>query len=223
MKQIERFLFIGLFAALMVSCTHNEPVFSGDLIFVEGMSASIRPECCQDTLGIRAECRPSMDQAIMGSTGAMVHVGIIEGCNDSLFVIDAAPKTGVSRRELNEFLEAQRDEEGRMPNIKIMQLKDQRGVMDFVAKAKMLVGAEYDFTFLPDNGKYYCSELVYECYQRNGKPIFEAAPMNFRNADGEFDAFWVELFERQGMEIPQGVLGTNPNDLYHSSLLVPVY
>ena len=159
----------------------------------------------------------------MGSTGAMVHVGIIEGCNDSLFVIDAAPKTGVSRRELNEFLEAQRDEEGRMPNIKIMQLKDQRCAMDFVAKAKMLVGAEYDFTFLPDNGKYYCSELVYECYQRNGKPIFEAAPMNFRNADGEFDAYWVELFERQGMEIPQGVLGTNPNDLYHSSLLVPVY
>ena len=207
----------------MVSCTHNEPVFSGDLIFVEGISTSIRPECCQDTLGIRAECRPSMDQAIMGSTGAMVHVGIIEGCNDSLFVIDAAPKTGVSRRELIEFLEAQRDEEGRMPNIKIMQLKDQRGAMDFVAKAKMLVGAEYDFTFLPDNGKYYCSELVYECYQRNGKPIFEAAPMNFRNADGEFDAYWVELFERQGMEIPQGVLGTNPNDLYHSSLLVPVY
>lgn len=207
----------------MVSCTHNEPVFSGDLIFVEGISTSIRPECCQDTLGIRAECRPSMDQAIMGSTGAMVHVGIIEGCNDSLFVIDAAPKTGVSRRELNEFLEAQRDEEGRMPNIKIMQLKDQRGAMDFVAKAKMLVGAEYDFTFLPDNGKYYCSELVYECYQRNGKPIFEATPMNFRNADGEFDAYWVELFVRQGMEIPQGVLGTNPNDLYHSSLLVPVY
>lgn len=207
----------------MVSCTHNEPVFSGDLIFVEGISTSIRSECCQDTLGIRAECRPSMDQAIMGSTGAMVHVGIIEGSNDSLFVIDAAPKTGVSRRELNEFLEAQRDEEGRMPNIKIMQLKDQRGALDFVAKAKMLVGAEYDFTFLPDNGKYYCSELVYECYQRNGKPIFEAAPMNFRNADGEFDAYWVELFERQGMEIPQGVLGTNPNDLYHSSLLVPVY
>jgi len=207
----------------MVSCTHNQPVFSGDLIFVEGISTSIRPECCQDTLGIRAECRPSMDQAIMGSTGAMVHVGIIEGRNDSLFVIDAAPKTGVSRRELNEFLEAQRDEEGRMPNIKIMQLKDQRGAMDFVAKAKMLVGAEYDFTFLPDNGKYYCSELVYECYQRNGKPIFEAAPMNFRNADGEFDSYWVELFERQGMEIPQGVLGTNPNDLYHSSLLVPVY
>jgi hypothetical protein len=164
-----------------------------------------------------------MDQAIMGSTGAMVHVGIIEGCNDSLFVIDAAPKTGVSRRPLNEFLEAQCDEEGRMPNIKIMQLKDQRGVMEFVAKAKELVGAEYDFTFLPDNGKYYCSELVYECYQRDGKPIFEAAPMNFRNADGEFDAYWVELFERQGMEIPQGVLGTNPNDLCHSPLLIPIY
>jgi len=209
---LEKFLFLGLFVPLMASCTHDGPMFSGDLIFVEGMSA-----------GIQVDCRPNMDQAIMGSTGAMVHVGIIEGCNDSLFVIDAAPKTGVSRRPLNEFLEAQCDEEGRMPNIKIMQLKDQRGVMEFVAKAKELVGAEYDFTFLPDNGKYYCSELVYECYQRDGKPIFEAAPMNFRNADGEFDAYWVELFERQGMKIPQGVLGTNPNDLCHSPLLIPIY
>lgn len=208
----EKFLFLGLFVPLMASCTHDGPMFSGDLIFVEGMSA-----------GIQVDCRPNMDQAIMGSTGAMVHVGIIEGCNDSLFVIDAAPKTGVSRRPLNEFLEAQCDEEGRMPNIRIMQLKDQRGVMEFVAKAKELVGAEYDFTFLPDNGKYYCSELVYECYQRDGKPIFEVAPMNFRNADGEFDAYWVELFERQGMEIPQGVLGTNPNDLCHSPLLIPIY
>lgn len=200
----------GLLILFMVSCVHDEPMFSGDLIFVEGSA------------GIRTESQSSMDQAIMGSTGAMVHVGIIEVCNDSLFVIDAAPKTGVSRRELKEFLEAQRDEEGLMPNIKIMQLKDQRGIMEFVAKAKNLVGADYDFTFLPDNGKYYCSELVYECYQRHGKPVFEAVPMNFRNADGDFDPYWVELFERQGMEIPQGVLGTNPNDLYHSPLLVPI-
>lgn len=179
-------------------------MFSGDLIFVEGASAG------------------AMDQAIMGSTGAMVHVGIIEGCNDSLFVIDAAPRTGVSRRPLEVFLEAQKDENGNLPNIRIMQLKDNRDALKFVAKAKSLVGAEYDFTFLPDNGKFYCSELIYDCYQRKGQPIFEAVPMNFRNAEGEFDPYWVELFEAQGMEIPQGVLGTNPDDLFHSPLLVPI-
>ena len=191
--------------ALLFSCkSAHEPMFSGDLIFVEGTSAG------------------AMDQAIMGSTGAMVHVGIIEGCNDSLFVIDAAPRTGVSRRPLEVFLEAQKDENGNLPNIRIMQLKDKRDALKFVAKAKSLCGAEYDFSFLPDNGKYYCSELIFECYQRNGKPIFETVPMNFRNAEGEFDSYWVELFESQGMEIPQGVLGTNPDNLFHSPLLVPI-
>jgi hypothetical protein len=58
---LEKFLFLGLFVPLMASCTHDGPMFSGDLIFVEGMSA-----------GIQVECRPNMDQAIMGSTGAMV-------------------------------------------------------------------------------------------------------------------------------------------------------
>ena len=66
----------GLLILFMVSCVHDEPMFSGDLIFVEGSA------------GIRPESQSSMDQAIMGSTGAMVHVGIIEVCNDSLFVID---------------------------------------------------------------------------------------------------------------------------------------
>ena len=179
-------------------------MFSGDLIFVEGTSDG------------------AMEQAIMESTGTMVHVGIIEVHNDNLFVIDASPKTGVSRRHLNDFLEAQKDDHGRMPHIIIMQLKDQRDAMEFVAKAKSLIGAGYDFAFLPNNGKYYCSELVYECYQRHGKPIFDAVPMNFCNADGEFAPYWVELFEQQGMEIPQGVLGTNPDDLFHSPLIVPV-
>ena len=201
---MKKTVIVVFWALLLVACSRQEPTFSGDLIFVEGAASG------------------AMDQAIMSSTGAMVHVGIIEGCNDSLFVIDAAPKTGVSRRPLNVFLEAQKDENGHLPNISIMQLKDNRDALKFVAKAKSLCGAEYDFTFLPDNDKYYCSELVYECYQRNGKPIFEAVTMNFRNAEGVFDPYWVELFEAQGVEIPQGMPGTNPDDLFHSPLLVPV-
>ena len=194
-------MFLFLLAFFFVSCSQKAPMLTGDLIFVEGMSEG------------------TMDQAIMNSTGAMVHVGIVEVCDDSVFVIDAAPKTGVSRRPWAEFLEAQKDDQGRMPNMKLMRLKDNRDVADFVVKAKSLCGAEYDFTFLPDNGKYYCSELVYECYQRNGQPIFKSAPMNFRNAAGEFDPYWIELFEQQGMAIPQGVPGTNPEGMRREEVL----
>ena len=41
---LEKFLFLGLFVPLMASCTSEGPMFSGDLIFVEGLPASIRPE-----------------------------------------------------------------------------------------------------------------------------------------------------------------------------------
>ena len=200
--QANRLLLLLLTFALVACREQQQPWQTGDLVFVEGTSAG------------------AMDQAIVGSTGAMVHVGIVEVANDSVFVIDAAPKTGVSRRPWEAFMEAQKDENGNLPNISIMRLKDNHDALDFVDKAKSRIGADYDFAFLPDNGKYYCSELVYECYQRDGKPLFEAAPMNFRNAEGAFDPYWVELFEAQGMEIPQGVSGTNPDDLFHSPLLV---
>ncbi len=184
------------------SC-HRKPVQfqTGDLLFVEGSVSG------------------AMEQAIMGSTGAMVHVGIVEVCHNGVFVIDADPNTGVSRRVLEDFLEAQKDKKGILPAIHPMRLAYNANLDSIVAKAKTLCGAEYDFTFLPDNGKYYCSELVYECFVVDGRSLFEAVPMNFRNAEGGFDDYWKELFDNQGLEIPQGVMGTNPDAMFRSHIL----
>ena len=74
-----------------------------------------------------------------------------------------------------------------------------------------LVGLPYDVHFLPENGAYYCTELVYDSYlQEDGTPIFHAAPMNFRNTAGEMPRYWEQLFARIGQSVPQGVPGTNP-------------
>ncbi|MCH5325636.1 MAG: hypothetical protein J1E29_00345, partial [Duncaniella sp.] len=74
--------------------------------------------------------------------------------------------------------------------------------------------------FLPDNDKMYCSELVYESYlTESGAHIFEAAPMNFRAADGSMPQFWLELYAELGVPVPEGIPGTNPNDLSKSPLL----
>ncbi len=201
MKKPLLFFFV---LSLVVSCSRQSYYQTGDLLFVEGTASS------------------AMDQAIMGSTGAMVHVGIVEVVGDSVFVIDAAPQTGVSRRPLDAFLEAQKDYEGRLPALHLMRLKNNREAASFVAQAKSLCGAEYDFSFMPDNKKYYCSELVHVCYQRKGEPLFEAVPMNFKNEEGGYDEFWVRLFVKQGMVIPQGVLGTNPDAMFQSNLLMHV-
>ena len=193
---------LALIVLMLVSCQERSTGWrTGDLIFVSG-----------DVSG-------TMDQAIMESTGAMVHVGIIEVVGDSIFVIDATPKTGVSRRSWDEFQKAQRNSQGALPAMKLMRLKGQYDVKTSVENANKQCGAPYDFCFLPDNGRYYCSELVYECYVDQGKPLFEAVPMNFRNADGIYDPYWIKLFEEQGMNIPQDSFGTNPDAMYHSHLL----
>ena len=46
--------------------------------------------------------------------------------------------------------------------------------------------------------------------------------MNFLDPDGQMPAFWVQSFERQGMPVPQGVPGTNPQDMSSSPLLETV-
>ena len=201
MKQL-LYLCTAFCLLMAASCQdQTQPYRSGDLIFVEGSPSG------------------AMDQAIMHSTGTMVHVGIVEVRGDSVFVIDATPKTGVSRRDLATFFEQQKDENGHLPNMKLMRLRAPYDVEAFVAKAKSHCGKPYDLSFLPDNDRYYCSELIYDCYQVEGKPLFEAEPMNFRNSQGEFDPYWVELFEAQGMAIPQDALGTNPEAMSHATCL----
>ena len=46
--------------------------------------------------------------------------------------------------------------------------------------------------------------------------------MNFRAADGTMPAFWTELFEKLGEPIPEGVPGTNPNDMAREGVLTEV-
>ena len=101
-----------------------------------------------------------------------------------------------------------------MPAVVAMRLRDTTGTAQALEQARERLGLPYDYSFRPDNGKLYCSELVWECYRRpDGSPRFPAQPMNFRAPDGSMPAFWTELFERLGEQIPEGVPGTNPNDM----------
>ena len=108
----------------------------------------------------------------------------------------------------------------------LMRLKN-RSKLDInaiIARAKGYLGQPYDYNFLPDNGKMYCTELVWEAFlDENGKRIFEAKPMNFYAADGSLPAYFKELFEEKlKVAVPQGVLGTNPNDMSKSKALFRV-
>lgn len=151
------------------------------------------------------------------------HVGIIEKTDkDSVVVIEASPRLGVHITPLKEFVDETVTINGK-PGLVVKRLCGDYPFQKIIERAKTFIGQEYDWWFLPDNGKMYCSELIYESYLDNeGKHIFQTVPMNFRANDGSMPDFWIELFEKIGEEIPEGKLGTNPNDLFNSNNLIEI-
>ncbi len=211
-------LYIGIL--LSTACTDRQDgpaLQTGDLLFQCGTGA--------------------MTEAITDATGRserlnFTHVGIVlhtptndthprQRCaTDS--VLEATTEGGVRIVPLEKFLarSARIDDQ---PAVVAMRMHDTTGVAASVERARKALGASYDYSFRPDNGRYYCSELVYETYLRpDGTYCFTACPMNFRAPDGTMPRYWQELFERLGEPIPEGVPGTNPNDLSQEESLYEI-
>jgi len=170
----------------------------------------------------------TMSEAIAAATGdesalAFTHVGIAICCDGADSVLEATSDGGVRMASLNEFLSKSARVKGE-PAVAVKRLKDTTGIAAAVTRARCCMGQPYDCSYLPDNGKMYCSELVWESYRTpSGERIFPARPMNFRAADGSMPQFWVEWFERLDEEIPEGVPGTNPAEMSRDTALVEVF
>ena len=199
-------LFLG-------GCGTSSKIKTGDLLFV-GMSADYS-----------ADNKEDMTDAIVASIGSKdtvnyFHVAILElDSAGNVWVIDATARRGVDRHPLDTLKSDFRMENGEDPIYTLMRLRGSHPVKKYVANAKTYLGQFYDLYFLPENNMLYCSELVNVSYVRNGKPLFCAAPMNFKNDKGEYPKYWQDLFARLGQPVPQGVLGTNPQDLSRSRRL----
>lgn len=203
---------------LLTGCRRNgRDIQSGDLLFV-GLPLDYTVE--GDTA--------SMSDAIVAATGDesqinYIHVAILEKSGDTTFVIDATLKRGVARYPLDTMKEDFRLKSGDYPVFTVKRLKQNKQRDQWIANAKHFIGRGYDLSFLPDNDEQYCSELVWNSYLgEDGEKIFRSSPMNFRSADGSFPPYWMWLFSRIGMPIPQDVEGTNPNDLARDGRLVTV-
>lgn len=202
-------IYIGiLFSA--ISCGREcDRLHTGDLLFQAGKNSE-------------------MTGAITTATGEngqldFSHVGIAVVTNGADSVLEATTDGGVRLTALAEFLGRSARIGGR-PAVVAMRLKDTTGVAQAVARARRCIGLPYDYSFLPDNGKYYCSELVWDSYcAADGSPRFTARPMNFRAADGTLPRFWADLFARLGEPVPEGVPGTNPNDMAREAILGEIY
>ena len=196
-------LFLSLGNALWAQeppCEHLNGQMSwnpGDLLFF------------RDTEGMGA--------AVKESTGQYTHVAMVESVGDTVWIIDATPQNGVARRP---YLCQNKDKQS-FPEI--YRLQDGSYVDSALIRARSFIGLPYDNAFLPDNGAFYCSELIYECFLNNdsqgNRHLFEAKPMNWRNANGKLPKYWKKHFKKLKMPVPEGVMGTNPTDLSRSPLL----
>ncbi len=78
------------------------------------------------------------------------------------------------------------------------------------------VGIPYDDNYLYDNGKYYCSELIYDAFKaaNDNTAFFKMYPMTYKSKyTGEFFPVWLEYFKKLDQPVPEGFPGCNPAGL----------
>ncbi len=203
-----------LLCALSCSQDGAQELQTGDLLFV----------------GIPADYSlddDSMSSAISDATGHgdinFIHTAIIEV--DSLgaaWIIDATIKHGVDRHPIDTMFRDFTLKDGSQPEYVVMRLQNNSNAPQYVENAKKFIGEVYNEHFTPGPGRHYCTELVYDSYIENGEHIFRSAPMNFLDKDGEMPVYWTQLFALLGEDVPQGVPGTNPQEMQKDPQLVRV-
>lgn len=194
-------LAVVLAGVMMCACGSGVSLRTGDLLFQQTRSEE-------------------MADAIVAATGHdgavnFTHVGIVERRGDSLYVVEAIGEE-VTATPLAAFMERAAERNGR-PLVAVGRVReaDSTVVVRALQRAHARMGLPYDDDFLPDNGKLYCSELVWECFLAadDSTHLFRSRPMTFRAADGSMPDYWTRHFAALGMAVPEGVAGTNPNDM----------
>lgn len=194
----------------------------GDLIFQVGALE-------ERVAGGQGEGGIDLTEAVAESTSGRdgvhyTHVGVVCMEKGEPFVIEAST-SGVREVPLNDFVDGSEYRDGR-PLVAVARVIDTVAFTprDAVRRVRKLVGKDYDYYYKPDNGKYYCSELVYECYlMHDGTHLFETVPMSFRDKSGQTSELWKSHFAKLGVEVPEGVEGTNPGDLSKSCRIFFLY
>lgn len=177
---------------------------SGDLIFETASDADMHQAIVQAT--VRAGEAP------------ITHVGIVyvDSVGDA-YVIEATGERGVALTPLQAFCDSAQ-------GVVVKRLAVEVPIDKAIGRALEYLGRPYDWWYLPDNEAIYCSELVQKCFlYADGTPVFESKPMNFRDSQGRMPQFWIDLYERLGQPVPEGVPGTNPADMARSPILALIF
>ena len=158
--------------------------------------------------------------AISSSTGNdkenCIHVAILKNeKNEEIQIIEANTTEGVICKPLKSFIDMELKINPLIKfYVKRIKYSNEDDIKRWINEAEKHIGKKYNFTYISSEDSLYCSELVYISYKdKNNKPIFNEIPMNFKDKEGNFSLYWIELFKKLNMDIPQDKMGTNPHQI----------
>jgi hypothetical protein len=147
------------------------------------------------------------------------HCAIVVKQNDTLKVVEAIGGN-VQINSLHNFFKRSGDTDN-IKNITIGRVKQMGAISTANAASYAIkqVGQPYDDEFIMNNGKWYCSELLYEAFKNanNQKEVFLLAPMTFKDPKTKaFFPAWIDYYKALNKPIPEGELGLNPGGISRS-------
>lgn len=145
------------------------------------------------------------------------HMGMVYLRNDSILIIESIGK-GVILTPIDQFLKRTKHQH------LVARLKPKYTglIPQALGYSLLCIGMPYDDDFLYDNGKYYCSELIYDAFKHanGGKPFFKLFPMTYKEpGTDKFYPVWETHFSQLNLQIPEGLPGCNPGGMSQSDKL----
>ncbi|WP_396137474.1 YiiX/YebB-like N1pC/P60 family cysteine hydrolase [Flavobacterium sp.] len=197
----------------------NKTLFIIVLVFQFSFSQNIKLKT-GDLLFQSMNCGPlceAINEVTEGYQGKdFSHLGMIYIKNDSIFIIEAAGKA-VQITPYETFKNFTNEEMfvGRLKS------KYRKYIPEAIEFTLQQVGVPYDDAYLYDNGKYYCSELIYDAFLHSyKKPLFDLFPMTFKSPkSNDYFEVWTDYYKKLNMDIPEGQLGCNPGGISTSDKL----
>ena len=207
-KLLKFFLFLYCFT-LSPGCKHShqsESLQEGDLLF-QNLN-------CGDL----CNAIEAVTEGINGKDFS--HCAMVVSINDTLKVVEAIGEK-VEVNTLQTFF-ARSGDTATIQNTTFARVKHafEPLLEKATSYAKQQIGQPYDKEFLLQNGKWYCSELLYQSFKEanNQNDFFELAPMTFKDPNTKtFFPAWVDYYKQLNAEIPEGKQGINPGLISRSN------
>lgn len=189
-------LFFGL---LLASCSNKYGVKleNGDILFVSADKGSLSSAIDRVT-----QTKQSTHYS---------HVGILEIDQNEYWVLHAGTRNGSERIKLDSFLLYEQQDSN---YVDVYRLNEEYkgAISSAIRTANTWLGKPYNYSYILSDEELYCSDFVQRSFAKDS--IFQLEPMTFINpTTGKIDSSWIEFYKKQGVEVPEGKPGCNPNNM----------